>query len=151
MSVSVSFTNLIASRFVAIHEAVHAIDTGGESWDVSVSLSDAPEPECLLRLTGPFGHEREIHVFGEAPCHDADYIAALVRAEVRAFPSKLPKEYSFAVAELARIGVPYDDTDANLGRVVVEGVNVPVEHLIYLYRKDMLTAEVLGKYIATSK
>jgi hypothetical protein len=110
-----------------------------ERWDV-VFTPDPGEGDgnWSMTITGPDHHRRVFRIDpgdGRAspPC-----LAALLRSEIRCFPSCPPHDYSRALAELTRKQIPYDDTGAFGGRVEVAGVRVTMDQLVDLYRRNRL-------------
>jgi hypothetical protein len=134
-------------RVESVREALGAIAApAGALWAVVVAMGDPEDPEIVLTVLGPDCHRRVFRIFGRAEGrHEPGYLAALVRAEIHAFPSVALNDYPLAVAELYRLGIPYDESTAFSGYVLVENTPVSIRHLVDLYASRQLTRDAIHR------
>jgi hypothetical protein len=107
-----------------------------------------------MAIDGPDQHRRVYRIPAtqdtESARFEPRYLAALLGAEIRSFPSCPPFAFALAVAELARQGIAVDPADAFRGRVAIEGITVSNERLMDLYRRGLLRAESVRQHLRAS-
>jgi len=147
MSVSVSFTRpVVPSRLLEVQALLESLETKvDEAWEVCISTQ--PDDELwILTICGPQHHRRVYPVYGpERGCHEPAYLCAIVRAEINAFPSSPPQDFALALAELTRLGIPYDDTGTFGGHVSVNGESMLIGRLAELYRQQRIESTFAGR------
>lgn len=146
MPVVASFSGFFEpARFHAVRKALGAIATPAATlWEVVLATGDAEESEILVTVLGPDHHRRVFRILGQTEGrHEPGYLAALVRAEINAFPSVTLNDYPLAVAELYRLGIPCDESTAFSGHVLVENEQIPIRRLVDLYARRQLTRDAL--------
>ena len=138
MSVHVSFSPPITpAKLSRIQSSIEALSRGEpDRWEVQIGVGGSDD-RWTLTINGPQYHRRVYDVFGENRL-EAPYLSALVRTEIRAFPGTVPPDVAFALAELAILGVPYDDSSLFDGHVEVNGWELDTTRLAELYRREQL-------------
>lgn len=152
MPVSVQFSGTVpAATLSELRPALEIIECEGR-WDVVFSRG-GDDTTWNMAISGPDSHRRVYPIRAASEgSPESLYLSALVRAEIQSFPSSPPLAFAFAVAELARQGIPYDDARASEGHIIVAGTRVANERLVDLYRREPLTRETVhAELLGTSE
>lgn len=143
MPVSVRLSGLADTTLSEIRAALEHVECGTNHWEVLISPCD--ETEWSMAISGPENHRRVYRLRPDQNAHlEPICLAAIVRAEIRSFPSCPPFTFGYALAELARQGIPYDDSDSFSGYITVNGERISSERLMKLYRDNNLNQATIG-------